>query len=313
MNNEIISFAAQKFDLGKVKEIKALETKGDRKVYKVYTDKGMFIVKASASGYDEKIIAKDIYILEYLKKYKFNAPRLLMTSQGERVLNLADRAIYVYEFIQGSFPKPTPEYFVSLGKLLANLHNIPADSYPYKSNFIPKKELPKLIQNLKQITSTDQKEDAERLIEEISSFPDLNNLPISIIHTDPYFSNIIQNDTELFLIDLDDAGVAPAIIDVGYVLAHCCTTEPGDREKLKTDGEGIVWHQDWAECFLKAYQKIRKLSEEEIKLLPFAARFGMLVYITDWEVKHSLSKTRLERYKLLSKHVPALLDSNIYW
>ena len=145
------------------------------------------------------------------------------------------------------------------------------------------------------------------LIGDIDQFPSFDHLPQSIIHTDPYFYNVIQNGDKLSFIDLDDAGVAPALIDIGYVLAHCCTTTPSDRKELGVGGEGIIWHGEWAKSFLEGYQSQRPLTDEEKRLLEDAAKFGMLVYIVDWDDNTKLSDERFERYQTLSKNVSNLV------
>jgi Ser/Thr protein kinase RdoA (MazF antagonist) len=307
MNKEssIVNAAVKDYSLGSISNINELEAKGERKVYKVTTEQGTYVVKATAPNDIDKV-KKDIFILKYLEQFSFPAPHLLKTSQGDTLTYLEDRAVYAYKYIEGNNPIPSIEYFTLLGKLLAQLHTLPIKEYPYQSDFTPEHEFPKLIDNLKKIKKDDQNEDIAKLLEDIKAFPVFKNLSNSIIHTDPYFSNIIQNGNRIFLVDLDDAGVAPAIIDVGYVLAHCCTTEPGDREELRLKGEGIMWHQEWAESFLKGYREVRSLSQEEMRYLPDAARFAMLVYITDWEKENSLSSSRFQRYKLISEHVPLL-------
>jgi len=305
-DTQIIKVAVQSFDLGNISEVKTLETKGNRRAFKVTTDRSIVVIKSASPESSQEKVDKDIYILKYLEQFHFPAPRLIQTHSGDDLAFIEGRATYGYQFIEGERPKPNVEYFQALGSLLAQLHTIPTENYPFHSTFIPKEELPKLKDNLSMITRADEQTDVAKLIQDVDMFPSFEHLPKAVIHTDPYFSNIIQRNDQLYCIDLDDAGIAPAIIDLGYVLAHCCTTEPSDREELGVDGQGIMWHQDWAESFLKGYQEVRPLSDEEKRHLSDAARFAMLVYITDWEEENKLSETRLERYKLLSKQVPLL-------
>lgn len=306
IDNPIVEEAVKSFNIGKISEIKKLETKGGRKAYKVTTDKGVFVIKSAAVESTYEKLEKDLYILNYLKDFNFPVPQLIKTLQDEYLIKVEGHATYSYPYIEGVHPKPSNNFFHDLGKLLAQLHLIPAENYPYKSTFTPEIELPKLRENLSRIAQLGENKEISKLIKDIDSFPSFKDLPKTIIHTDPYFSNLIQNNDQLYFIDLDDAGVAPAIIDVGYVLAHCCTTEPGDREERDLEGDGIIWHQDWAESFIEGYQNLRSLSQKEKEHLVAAASFGMLVYLPDWEDLNTISESRLERYKLILQNIPRL-------
>jgi Ser/Thr protein kinase RdoA (MazF antagonist) len=301
-----LKFAASQFMLGNIIDVTKLDAKGDRLVFKVVTDKGSFIIKSADSKSSHDKVRQDIYGLKYLADHHMPVPHLQQTQEGNHTIYINRRVTYAYEYLEGDHPKPSPTYFDQLGELIGRLHNVPAETYPYASQFVPQLVLPHVRKDVEKMADLDHLE-SKTILHAIDTFPSFGHLPRSIIHTDLYFQNLIQNQNGLYLIDLDDAGVAPAIIDVGYVLAHCCTTEPGDREDWNMAGEGVIWHQDWAEHFLDSYQKVRPLTKQEKHFLPDAASFGMLAYITDWIKPDTLSDTRLERYNLICRNVPLLL------
>lgn len=111
------------------------------------------------------------------------------------------------------------------------------------------------------------------------TLPNMESLPQSIIHTDIHPGNIIQtNNSGLIITDWDDAGVGPAILDVGYILVHQCITFA-----RKNSFKPII-HNDFAKSFLDAYEKLRPLTKQELKNLTYAMRFGALAYVFHWWV-----------------------------
>jgi Ser/Thr protein kinase RdoA (MazF antagonist) len=296
------------FSLGTLLSYQKLATKGDRVAYKVVTTQATAVIKASARTERRDKIERDVFCLKHLDRNRVPAPELFSTASGDSVVTLDGRLVYVYRFIEGTSPRPDESCLAALGVLLARLHMLSVEGYPYASTFTPDAVLPFVREHLPEVVCEGQEADVAFLLREIEVFPSFDGLPRSIIHSDPYFSNIVQDDDQLSFIDLDDAGVAPAIIDVGYVLAHCCTTHPGDRAKLDIAGDGIMWHPEWAKSFLDAYQAVRALTADEKAHLADAARFAMLAYIADWESQKSYLEIGLERYRLLREHVPRLVS-----
>ena len=113
------------------------------------------------------------------------------------------------------------------------------------------------------------------LLQAWSDLGDLNDLPAAMIHTDVCFENTIQTATgEVVLIDWDDAGLAPALQDVGYFLVH----------EAIPSGDAVDW--DRARAFLDGYQSERPLETREWDRLADALVFGALAYVlAPWESK----------------------------
>jgi Ser/Thr protein kinase RdoA (MazF antagonist) len=308
LDRKIVEFAVSFFSLGSFHKITKLAAKGDRKVYLVDSEFGKVVIKASAKDESKEKVSKDIYILRYLEKYHLPVPELLKGKQNFFLTQFDGRIVYVYSFIEGYSPKPSGNYFYNLGVLLAKLHTISIANYPYCSLFTPEFEIPKLLKEFdekRQLVNVSRFDELKKLLED---FPSFEKLPKGIIHTDPYLTNLVQNNDDLYLIDLDDAGIAPLLIDIGYVVAHGFTTEPRNKNEHAVMVDQVLWHQDWAEEFFKGYQQIRNLTKEEKDLLLDATRFSMIVYIFAWEENGSIANSWFERYDLLETNVPLLVE-----
>jgi hypothetical protein len=208
-----------------------------------------------------------------------------------------------------------------LGGLLARLHSLPVGgevpaassgaegrlAVP-ESGYRPEQNLPGLRDALRQVdsfigeagplTPREQRAIVPELLELIERFPSFDRLPRGIIHSDPYFVNLIETPAassgveappavpanDLYLIDWEDGGVSYPLLDVGYVLAHLVTFTPRDRAVWGVPGpeSGPNWRPDWGREFLDAYQAVRPLTAEEQRLLPDAIRLNFMEYIPNW-------------------------------
>lgn len=68
------------------------------------------------------------------------------------------------------------------------------------------------------------------------------------------------------------------------------------------NGNRISYHPDWAVAFLNSYQQIRPLTDQEKKLLPYAAIFAMVVYIEDGE-DNKIKQNNFNRYQMIKEKI----------
>lgn len=138
----------------------------------------------------------------------------------------------------------------------------------------------------------------------IAEFPSFEGLPESLIHTDPYYVNLLDGlDGRLYLIDWEDGGISYPLIDVGYV-GHLTTFLPHDRVELGLAFDGpVAWLPDWAQAFLDGYQAVRPMTKGEQELFPWAVRLNFLQYIWEWDERRILSEN-YQRMKILEGFQP---------
>jgi Ser/Thr protein kinase RdoA (MazF antagonist) len=98
-----------------------------------------------------------------------------------------------------------------------------------------------------------------------------DNLPSVLIHNDAHPGNAICTPTgQTVFIDWEGAGLGPAVIDLGFLLASCDTPSPW-TPPLSPDPKRV-------EAIVAGYCEHHLLTSTELKLLPDAIRFRALVF-----------------------------------
>ena len=266
-----------------------LQTNGQRLAYRAVTPAGCWVVKLTDPGRAEEVVSADVNTPAYLASLGFPAPRPLAAGNGQLYLPYEDRFIYLYEYIPGEHPCPTDAFYARLGETLARLHSLPCGSMP-DSAYRPPEILAGVREHLLRVERSPRLPEEQRAVlpeidRILQAIPPFVMLPRGIIHTDPYYVNLIETPArELALIDWEDGGVSYPLLDVGYVVGPMSTFTARDRRLWNVPGpsEGLTWLPDWGKIFLAAYEKVRPLTPDERALLPAAIRVSFLAYIPMW-------------------------------
>ncbi len=233
-----------------------------RMVFRVDTKDKSYALKVYAPSRKKEIVEKDIYLLRLLEKRGFPACVLRNTSNGEGYGAINGSYAYVYDWIEGKNPESTTETFEKLGDMTGRLHTI-SEPYPYTSDFKPATEIQKLLATAKS-KGIDQKH-----VDLLLSIRDLSQLPQGMIHTDIGPHNSLERpDGELVVIDWEDAGLGPMVIDIGWELEQCLSDES-------------LFETEKAKAFLHGYQEHRTLTTEEKSHAYDAALFFAFLYWMD--------------------------------
>ena len=307
MDKALFPILQTRFGLESIQVVQKFETNGQREAYLLETEQGRLVLKITDPDRPEEIVKSDTGILDYLARFDFPAPRPLFTREKQLYLPFENRFFYLYRYVEGKKPTPSAEMLAACGALLAALHILPVDDTARKSLHRP----PYLLGDLKgwllaAPETPEQQRMAQELLEMVADFPPFEGLPQGLIHTDPYFVNLLDGgDGRLHLIDWEDAGISYPLIDVGYV-GHLSTYLLHDRIHLGLGaGEGgITWKPDWAQAFLDGYQSVRPLTKLERELFPWAVRLNFLMYIWDWNERRIIPEN-YQRMKILAGWQPA--------
>jgi Ser/Thr protein kinase RdoA (MazF antagonist) len=301
----LIPLLHSQYGIDSVQVVEPLKTNGQREAYLLQTELGRLVIKITDPDRSEEVVQTDVGILDDLARFEFPAPIAVHTLTHGLYLPFENRFFYLYHWIEGKKPSPSASMLAQCGALLAALHNLPLDRTARRSFHRPSNLLPEINSWLLDAPDTSlQREMAGELLAIAAAFPSFEDLPETLIHTDPYFVNLLDGaDGRMYLIDWEDAGCSYPLLDVGY-LGHLTTYLPHDRINLGLTGsEAITWRPDWAQAFLDGYQAKRRLTDLERSLFPWAVRLNFLMYIWDWDQKCIIPEN-YQRLKLLETLQP---------
>ncbi|HKO77279.1 MAG TPA: phosphotransferase [Flavobacterium sp.] len=198
---------------------------------------------------------------EYIQE--FNAP------EGKRFGVL-------FSFADGTkSAKFTPETSFYIGEALAKVHQ---STENFKLNRITYNNTVLLIDSIERTREFFKKESDEILfLEKTANFlqKEFNNVQKDqirngAVHLDVWFDNMHFNtENKVTLFDFDFCGNGWLCLDISYFLFQLYSTNLNEND-----------YQIKAESFLKGYETITKISEEERRILPFACLAIMTYYIS---------------------------------
>jgi len=300
MDMRLLPLLRAQYGIESVQVLRKFDTNGQREAYLLQTEQGRLVLKVTDPDRPEEVVRSDIGILDYVARFDFPAPRPVFAREKRLYLPFENRFFYLYRFVEGKTPVPSAGMLCACGALLAALHAIPVDNAARKSLYRP----PYLLDEVKgwlldAPDNAEQQHMAQDMLAMIAEFPSFEGLPEGLIHTDPYFVNLLDGvDGRLYLIDWEDAGISYPLIDAGYI-GHLSTFLPHDRANLGLAGdEAITWRPDWAQAFLDGYQAVRPLTKLEQELFPWAVRLNFLIYIWEWNERRIISEN-YQRMKIL--------------
>ena len=216
----------------------------------------------------------------------------LQLSNGGHFAERNSVAWTILPFVPGGMLGFDEDSLRSLGEVLCRMSSIPAaDCFPenYRMGF-------DLFDEVISLSSGMGVSDpfVEMLSSQIAGirrdFP--SDLPMGILHGDLFPDNVIGSGGRVSaILDLEEAWIGPMAFD----LAMACVG-------FGWDGTVPVWGR-WKALF-DGYQSVRKLTQEEVRALPFLHHFATLS-IAAWRFwKHNLS----EPDELLSNRYLEMVD-----
>jgi homoserine kinase type II len=216
----------------------------------------------------------------------------LRLSDGGHIAERNGVAWTILPFVPGGMLGCDGDSLRSLGEVMGKMGSIPpADCFPesYRMGFDLFDEVISLSSGM--VVSEPFVEILSSQIDGIRrDFP--SDLPMGILHGDLFPDNVIGRGGRVSaILDLEEAWIGPMAFD----LAMACVG-------FGWDGTVPVWGR-WKALF-DGYQSVRKLTQEEVRALPFLHHFATLS-IAAWRFwKHNLS----EPDELLSDRYVEMVD-----
>lgn len=244
----------------------------ERMIALISSDKGKFVYKLTSPWKDASALEKDTAVFDILNSLgKPYISKIFKTVEGKNFANIGDRFVCLFEYIEGENPKPTAETYRKLGTITADLHSV--SDYPHKTDFDPNYIAEhNFIENAKGFSFANEYLSIARTLPSFSKFSQ------TLIHTDISHGNSIEKDDgSLVLIDWDDNGVGPVVLDLGYVLGQCIS-------------EDLEINKDMAAAFFHAYLQKKTIDPEDRKGIFDGCLFFHLMYIIHGDVPKRWNK-----------------------
>lgn len=263
------------FDLGKIKQIKSLQTSGNI-AYKIETSKGKYFFRLCPDGLrwrSKGEIQAEIELLAYLRKHRFPVLEPLSAKNGQKIISWGNHHGYIRKFAEGKEKlHPTLKDVKEFGKLLGTFHT-QVENYKTAHRRTHKWDMENTKKNFEEdkklILKSDfknKKEFVKCVGQELSKLHFPRNLPSGTIHEDLGKRHIIWNHSKIVsVIDFDRSYYGKLILDIGQAVRGWCFTNNWKK-----------WSNENFNALLQGYESRRALTSLEKKYLQDAIKFAIL-------------------------------------
>jgi homoserine kinase type II len=266
------------YDLGDLRSYKGIAEGVENSNFLVHTSRGHFILTLYEKRVAETDLPFFIALMEHLAARGINCPQPVKNRSGGMLGRLAGRPAAIVTFLDGMWiRRPNAGHCAAVGEALANLHLAGRDFQMRRDNALSLHAWRPLYEQAR------AKGDSVRagLCDEIARELDVlerawpRGLPEGVIHADLFSDNVFFLGDKLSgLIDFYFACTDTLAFDVAICLNAWCFE--ADHAYNVTKGRAL----------LKAYARVRELSEEELAAFPVLARGAamrfLLTRLVDW-------------------------------
>jgi homoserine kinase type II len=275
---------ARRFGIDDITVFSVMDGGRENTSYYIETHSGKYVLTLC----DQKSLqqATDLAsLLVYLTDHGIRTSRVVAPLEGPIVLLHDEKPVMLKHHVDGDIAANlTGDLLVQLGEEMARLHKISAPSYlprsfPYGRSYFPEV----LNSNLDHAYIDWLSEKKSYLQEQIPQ-----NLPMTLIHGDVFFDNlIVQGDQLMAIIDFEEACHYYRSFDLGMVIVGACR-----------DRQGISFQK--VRKFLRGYQNNMNLESVERESLKAFAIYAA-VATSFWRFRQY--HVRRPEPQLYDKHV----------
>lgn len=278
--NKLGEVLQHKYNLSKNIECKLFKT-GMNHVYMVNDVNEKYVFRVYTFDWRTKTeIAEELRLLIHLNKNNTPVSFPIADNSNEYIQELnapeGKRFGVLFSFADGAkSARFTPETSFCIGQALAKIHK---STENYTLNRITYDTTVLLVDSVKRTREFFNKENDEiTFLEKMADFlqnefENVKNEQIRFgaVHLDVWFDNLhFNNENKVTVFDFDFCGNGKLCLDISYFLFQLFSTNLNENE-----------YQEKAENFLKGYETITEISDEEKRILPFACLAIMTYYIS---------------------------------
>ena len=267
-------------------------------IYQLNLEDGQRWVLRVFSADDQSVFSL-ARMLAFLAEQSYQAEQIVHTIHNDAIVSYEDKLLLVTRFIEGVPVDYSDSALHLLGETLGKLHALRVEDMSIlpKAEMLPAPELAYAWSELSKVADNVPivlQQHYNVLAQAIHTLNRCKNAPLVIIHNDCHPANAIRTSSnEVVLIDWLGAGLGPAVIDVGFLLASC---EIPFHELLPIDPD-----KKRLPTIIDGYCQYHTLTPLELNVLPDSIRFRALVY---GAVSFALA---------ISRHQAKPYDSERWW
>ncbi len=250
-NERLVRKVLKAYPVGRVRRVVPIRQGFANLNFRVDTEAGPFLARLCRKQSPANI-EKEMRLMAVLKKHAFPTAYPVARTDGRMICRTEPYPVVVYEFIEGSHPKPQEGVITQIAAALADLHAVSPSKVPDKDNAL----FPARCLALAEGGVDERCMDAETVrmwcdaFSRIETFLD-RSLPTGLIHADLFPDNTLFHRGRLAaILDFEEFAVDHLMFDIGMTInGFCVTGNRPDREKIA--------------LFLATYQRGRPLTQEE--------------------------------------------------
>ena len=271
---ELEAFLAE-YDIGQADSLKGVAEGVENSNYLLTTDRGQYFLTLYEKRVDPKDLPFFLGLMDHLSARSINCPRPIHGRDGGAVRMLSGRPAAITTFLHGLSPsRIAVRHCGPVGEALAGLHLAGRDFKLKRPNALSVAGWRPLFEGSRRhIDGALERELAAELDFFEAKWP--SSLPSGVIHADLFNDNVFfLHDKLSGLIDFYFACNDFFAYDLAICLNAWC---------FETDN---AFNATKARALLQAYDKVRKLSDDERRFLPLLARGSALRFLLtrlyDW-------------------------------
>lgn len=222
----------------------------------------------------ESEINEELKLLEFLKNNNLLVSYPIKDKHDKYIQCLqaieGNRFGVLFSYAEGdTVKKPSEKVCFNFGIAMAKLHQLTINKKTTRKTHNADSLVGWAIEKVasKFPESTNEIDFFKRTYKIISSeFENTKNIRKGIVHLDLWHDNMkIKNETEITMFDFDNCGNGSLCLDIGYSLMLFYRNDPNEKRFLERKN-----------AFLKGYESITKISNEEKKLIPYG---GLAIWL----------------------------------
>jgi Ser/Thr protein kinase RdoA (MazF antagonist) len=266
--NELGTLTSEKFRLSKNTSCKLFRT-GINHTYFIFEPGIRYVLRVYSFGWRSRLeILEEIKLLNLLKQNNISISHPISDRNGEFIqeINAPEGMRYavLFSYARGGKVRFMNEATcASVGSLMAQIHNLTFNKQIERTRYDKKSLLELPYQYAKSFFSEKlpEMEFVKNTSEEISkSFEqvDSKSIQTGVVHLDIWYDNMsVTDEHEMTIFDFDFCGNGWLILDVAYFCMQLFHIETDKHE-----------YERKVQSFINGYQSVRKLSKDELNLIP---------------------------------------------